>query len=317
MRAVTRFADDGTAGLDLNDIARGDGFLFVRDGVGLAGRGVAARAPADEAAALLRSIEHDDTTGSGDTAPVAIGWVPFDPAGCGELIVPAVTVRKTADGRRLVTTIDGADESLPAPHPPSPSAAAYAIEPVTPIEHYLAAVAATRDAVRDGRLTKAVIAREIAVTADRPIDRHGVLQRLKASFGSSYRYAVDGLIGASPELLVEVDGQTVRSHPLAGTAPRTGDVTLDAEIAARSSPAPRTRSSTASSSTSSTTRCCRGAASSTGSRTRRSSPSPTCSTSGRGSRACSRRRRRTCSSSCGRCRRRRRSAVIRATRRWR
>ena len=29
--------------LDLNDVARGDGFLFVRDGVGFAGRGVAAR----------------------------------------------------------------------------------------------------------------------------------------------------------------------------------------------------------------------------------------------------------------------------------
>ncbi len=91
---------------------------------------------------------------------------------------------------------------------------------------------AAREAVRDGRLTKAVIAREIAVEADRPIDRHGVLHRLKATFGSSYRYAVDGLIGASPELLVEVDGSTVRSHPLAGTAPRTGDVRLDAEIAA-------------------------------------------------------------------------------------
>jgi isochorismate synthase len=102
---------------------------------------------------------------------------------------------------------------------------------VTPIEQYLAAVRAVRDDVRDGKLTKAVIAREIAITADRPIDRHGVLQRLKATFGSSYRYAVEGFIGASPELLIEVDGHTVRSHPLAGTAPRTGDITLDAEIA--------------------------------------------------------------------------------------
>ena len=123
-------------------------------------------------------------------------------------------------------------ESLAAPQPPAPSASAYTIEPVTPVDDYLAAVVAARDAVRDGRLTKAVIAREIAVEADRPIDRHGVLHRLKATFGSSYRYAVDGLIGASPELLVEVDGSTVRSHPLAGTAPRTGDVRLDAEIAA-------------------------------------------------------------------------------------
>ena len=92
-------------------------------------------------------------------------------------------------------------------------------------------MASVRDAVRAGSLTKAVIARQIAVTADRPIDRHGVLHRLKASFGSSYRYAVDGLIGASPELLVEVDGQDVRAHPLAGTAPRTGDVERDAVIA--------------------------------------------------------------------------------------
>ena len=39
-----------------------------------------------------------------------------------------------------------------------------------------------------------------------PIDVHAVLLRLRASFGSSYRYCVDGLIGASPELLVEVAG---------------------------------------------------------------------------------------------------------------
>ena len=234
MRAVTHLADDDIAALDLSDIARGDGYLFVRDGVGLAGRGVAARASTDEMPALLASIEHEDRTGGDDddVSPVAIGWVPYDPSQPGELIVPAVTVRKTADGRRLVTVVDDAVECLPAPQAPSPSASGYTIAPVTAIDRYLAAVATTRDAVRNGRLTKAVIAREIAVTADRPIDRHGVLLRLKASFGSSYRYAVDGLIGASPELLVEVDGATVRSHPLAGTAPRSGDVTQDAAIAA-------------------------------------------------------------------------------------
>jgi isochorismate synthase len=234
MRAVTTVADPATAALDLSDIARGDGFLFVREGVGLAGRGVAARVPADEAPALLSSIDHDDRARceDGSGGPVAVGWVPYDPAGDGELVIPRVTLRKLADGRRLLTVIDGAEEQLPAPRPPQPSAAGYTIEAVTPVDHYLDAVAAARDAVRRADITKAVIAREIAVTSDHPIDRHGVLLRLKASFGSSYRYAVDGLIGASPELLVEVDGQAVRAHPLAGTAPRTGDVTLDAEIAA-------------------------------------------------------------------------------------
>ena len=88
------------------------------------------------------------------------------------------------------------------------------------------------DSVRRGELTKAVIARPISVRASTPIDVHAVLRRLRASFGSSYRYSVDGLVGASPELLVEVEGPVVRSHPLAGTAPRTGDADNDARIAA-------------------------------------------------------------------------------------
>ena len=82
------------------------------------------------------------------------------------------------------------------------------------------AIATARDTVRAGDLVKAVIARPITVSTDQPIDVHAVLRRLRASFGSSYRYSIDGLIGASPELLIEVDGDIVRSHPLAGTAPR-------------------------------------------------------------------------------------------------
>ncbi len=49
-----------------------------------------------------------------------------------------------------------------------------------------------------GDLVKAVIARPIIVSSDQPIDVHAVLRRLRASFGSSYRYSIDGLIGASP-----------------------------------------------------------------------------------------------------------------------
>lgn len=236
MRAVVRPADD--LQLDLSDIARGDGVLFVRDGVGLAGRGVAARVTADEAVDRLRRIEVVDERGQGGggaepgIGPVAIGAVPYRPGAPGAMVIPAVVVRKAPDGRTWVTTIDDAVEELAASSAPAPTASAYVIAPVTPVVHYLGAVRRVRDAVRAGDLTKAVIAREIAVAADRPIDVHGVLQRLKASFGSSFRYAVDGFVGASPELLVEVDGRRVRSYPLAGTAPRTGDVDRDAGLAA-------------------------------------------------------------------------------------
>ena len=72
MKAVTRLADDAVRQLDLNDIARGDGFLFVRDGVGFAGRGVALRVPFDDAPALLASIDHADETGL--DAPGGRSW---------------------------------------------------------------------------------------------------------------------------------------------------------------------------------------------------------------------------------------------------
>jgi isochorismate synthase len=214
--------------VDLNDVARGDGYLFVRDGVGFAGRGVAVRSDAAAINDVLAAIEHDDQVGG--VSPVALGTVPFAPGGPTSFVVPAVVVGKAADGRQWMTVVDGADEALHAP-PPAAQAQSFHIAPITPVEHYLHAVEAAREAVRAGRLTKAVIARDVRVDCDGPIDVHAVLRRLRATFGSSYRYSVDGLIGASPELLVAVDGPLIRSHPLAGTAPRTGDPAVDAAAA--------------------------------------------------------------------------------------
>ncbi len=227
MKAVSRPLD---AAVDLNDVARGDGVLFVRDGVGFAGRGEAARVDDGAALEFLRSIDHD---GPDDAGPLAVGCVPFRPGAPAELIVPATIVRKNADGTAWITHVgDGAPTDIHAVAPPIPRADTFRIEPITSIDTYLAAVEAVRDAVRAGELVKAVVARDVRVTSDAPFDVHGVLLRLRASFGSSFRFSVDGFIGASPELLVAVDGTTVRSYPLAGTAPRTGDPVTDDRLAA-------------------------------------------------------------------------------------
>ena len=236
MKATTRPLSDFTdAALDLNDVAAGDGYLFVRNAVGVAGRGVAARVPIDEATAFLAAIPHDSTVDG--AAPLALGTVDFRPGTPATVVIPQVLVRKFANGATALTVCGDLDaDAVNAMIEPRPTADAtassYRIEPGIAIEQYLAAVAAARDAVRAGELTKAVIARPIVVHSSEPIDVHAVLRRLRASFGSSYRYSIDGFIGASPELLVEIDGPVVRSHPLAGTAPRTGDVDNDARIAA-------------------------------------------------------------------------------------
>lgn len=216
--------------VDLNDIARGDGYLFVRDGIGLAGRQVAARVDPSEALDVLRTIDHDDES-NGEAGPIAFGSLPFLESDGGYLVIPHVVVRKTESGRTWLTTIGDAniDDLLPLSRP-TPTSSRFVVEPVRPVERYRSAVEAARDAVRRGDLVKAVIARELMVTSEDPIDVHAVLLRLRASFGSSYRYSFDGLIGASPELLVSISDDMVRSHPLAGTTPRTGDPEVDAEL---------------------------------------------------------------------------------------
>ncbi|MFP5489819.1 MAG: isochorismate synthase MenF, partial [Acidimicrobiia bacterium] len=194
----------------------------------------------DDAVSFLAGIEHDDRVG-GVRGPIALGALPFLPGSPAELVVPAVLVGKDATGRAWVTRIDDADEPLTAPPEPTPTAASWTIRPGVEVDRYLAAVATARDAVRAGRSDKAVIARPIVVQSDRPIDVHAVLRRLKATFGSSHRFAIDGFIGASPELLVGVDGDVVSSFPLAGTTRTTGDPELDARLAAELQASPKNR----------------------------------------------------------------------------
>jgi menaquinone-specific isochorismate synthase len=60
----------------------------------------------------------------------------------------------------------------------------------------------------------------VVVAADAPFDPRTVLDRLRRSHPSSFGYAVDGFVGASPELLVRRRGARVLSRPMAGTAAR-------------------------------------------------------------------------------------------------
>ena len=72
-----------------------------------------------------------------------------------------------------------------------------------------------------------MLARTIEVTAGRELDPRLLAGRLRAVDPDAYTFATptdDGvLVGASPELLVSRRGHEVRSNPLAGSAPRSGD----------------------------------------------------------------------------------------------
>jgi isochorismate synthase len=230
--------------LDLNAVCRGDGHLFVRDGIGVAGRGVAITCSQADVEEVLRNVSPVDEHTDVARGIVAFGIKPFVRETHARFLVPDVLVQKRDDGSQTVSLI-GTDPQLvtesrllavvndmASTRPNPPSVNSFSVEPLTSVDTYLSAVIAARDAVRRGDLDKAVIARDIQVRSAQPLDVYSILLRLRASFGSSYRFLVGGLLGASPELLVERHGRTIRSHPLAGTAPRTGDPATDARLAA-------------------------------------------------------------------------------------
>ena len=229
MRAVTRRLLEP---VDLNGFCGGDGYLFVRGDVGLAGRGVAARVPSARVVATLGAVERDDAIGVPGCGPVAFGALPFRPDHSGELVIPRIIVGADADGHAWVTVIDDTPADLSTRRPPPVEAASFTIRSGFDPDDFKKAVVTGRDRVKAGELTKVVLARDVHVVSDREISVHAVLLRLRAAFSTSYRYCVDGFIGASPELLVERRGEIIRSHPLAGTAPRTGDPETDARFAA-------------------------------------------------------------------------------------
>jgi menaquinone-specific isochorismate synthase len=72
--------------------------------------------------------------------------------------------------------------------------------------------------MRGGELAKVVLAHDLVASTENPIDPRFLLSGLAANYPSCWVFSVDGLVGATPELLVRRLGQRVDAMVLAGTA---------------------------------------------------------------------------------------------------
>jgi len=82
-----------------------------------------------------------------------------------------------------------------------------------------------------GELEKVVLARDEVATSDQVIDPRSLIQSLQEEYPSTWVYFVDGLVGATPELLVRLNKTLVTSRVLAGTIRRSGDEERDLLLA--------------------------------------------------------------------------------------
>jgi menaquinone-specific isochorismate synthase len=95
---------------------------------------------------------------------------------------------------------------------------------------WLEAVDAAGKRIDAGEFAKVVLARDVIVWAKAPLDPMVLAGRLAERFPECFTFLVDGLVGATPELLVRRTGRAVESLVLAGTAGRGDSTEADAGL---------------------------------------------------------------------------------------
>jgi menaquinone-specific isochorismate synthase len=88
------------------------------------------------------------------------------------------------------------------------------------------------EVIQSDELDKVVLARELIADADSAIDLRLVLRNLAKEYPGTWVYSNNGLVGATPELLVRLNNSMVVSRILAGTISKTGDDNKDLALAA-------------------------------------------------------------------------------------
>jgi len=175
--------------------------------------------------------------------PIAFASFAFDKdPGTSVLVIPEVAVTRNQNGTRLTITsnvaISDSEVARVISEINRPHVAAQGINNVTwlpgsrPVSEWQLAVDTAVTRINSGELDKVVLARDIVAQLDQPIHIGALLIRLNESFPECWTFCVDGLVGATPELLIRRDGEHVTSRVLAGTMRRSRDTDRDGQLAA-------------------------------------------------------------------------------------
>ncbi|MEQ4518709.1 isochorismate synthase [Pseudarthrobacter sp. B907] len=203
---------------------------------------------------LVLEAEISDAVDCPGTGPVAFGSFAFSKVSAHEsrLIVPEIVVG-LRDGKAWLTQLtfddgeltaagaraalrrwldadgDGptadpatAEQSSPSETSPSetPSRDAKLSTGSLTEADWMAAVAEGVAEIRTGALEKLVLARDIVATVPDGVNAAEILRQLAVRYRECWTYGVDGLVGSTPEMLIQVEGRTAQARVLAGTLDR-------------------------------------------------------------------------------------------------
>lgn len=234
--------------------------VWIRKGEGIAGIGEALRLEfrgpdrirqaSDAWRATVQAATVSDEVRTPGTGLVAFGTFAFDDesSATSVLIVPQ-TVLGRRGGRSWITRITAAGGSPAAANaadPPTQRGTARDLpRPIAFGDEYRlsllpagldeggyeSAVATAVERIREHDLSKVVLARELSAHLPLESDVRRALVELALGYPDCWTFAVDGLVGSSPETLVRVHHGTVTARVLAGTMSRGRDAESDRESA--------------------------------------------------------------------------------------
>ncbi|MFZ9226165.1 MAG: isochorismate synthase, partial [Candidatus Nanopelagicaceae bacterium] len=163
------------------------------------------------------------------TGPILFSSFSFDSTEESQLIIPKVVIGQR-NGKSWITWIG--DQSQPQLSRASDKRAPLHLSwSGSNGDVWQERVARAIEKIKGGKLEKVVLARFTTATSDSAISARPILNYLSSEYPSTWIYSNDGLIGATPELLVRLSKSLITSRILAGTIRKTGDDERDLALA--------------------------------------------------------------------------------------
>ncbi len=186
---------------------------------------------------MAAQAEVDDAVGLPGTGLVAFGAFAFDEESTADsvLIVPSQVLGRHGDRfwrTRIRIASFPEDRGELATQPYGPHWAGTVGPGAQSPQGYQDSVRAALGRIADGTLSKVVLARDLTGSIPAGSDLRRLVRALSTGYPDTWAFAVDGLIGASPETLVTVQKGTVTARVLAGTIGRGADADADTAASA-------------------------------------------------------------------------------------
>lgn len=243
LRVVTRPLPD--VGVLTEWISPRNPLVFMRRGLGLVGRGPSITQPFSGAtriadasswwAQVATQADIDDTVGVWGSGLVAFGAVAFSDSSQSPsvLVIPRTIIGSSHDvAWRTDITVTGATPpplttdtttvGLVGPTTPQPLPPVSWQTGLVSEDDFRQAVRTVLDHLTQGHANKVVLARDLVARSTSAADWRLAIQRLSDRYPDTHTFAIDGLVGASPETLVSLRHGTLHTRVLAGSRARGG-----------------------------------------------------------------------------------------------